>query len=181
LPFGNSVFKPNLEVQVTKIFFSLVSSILIFASFSAASNYPSDMTMFTDPVKVVGPLSITRGMQYSGYTVLEIYYNGYLKDISSPIYLTAVAHYQKGDVTHTFKMQPRNGQFYVRLTKGCLIGKLGGCETWGTTEMQDLLYFADYYTRLNALDIDFAISNEMGQWDSNLDANYQFHFPQRNY
>lgn len=166
---------------MTKHFFASICSFFIFSSVGYTSNYPSDMTMYQDPVKAVGPLSITRGMQYSGYVVLEINYNGYLKNIASPIFLTAIAHYQNGDVVRTFKLAPRNGQFHVRLTKGCLVGKLGGCETWSTPDMQALLYFADYFSHLNALDIDFAVSNQLGQWDSNFGENYQFHFPQRNY
>jgi hypothetical protein len=163
-------------------FFSALLTLTVFFSLSTmASNYPSDMTMFQEQPVTQGPLTVTRGLQYSGKAVLEIDYNGYLKNIDSPIYLTATVHYQNGDVTKVFQMQNWGSVYHVRLTAGCLVGAMGGCAAIGTDDMKDLLVYAQYANRLNGLDIDFAVSNSFNQWDSSLGGNYSFHFLQNSH
>lgn len=158
--------------------FLLALNIMFLGAAAMASNYPADYPVYSD-TRQDGPVKIQRSLQGGGYVALEIDYTGELSHANSPLWVTVIANYTDGQRVHSFPMvNDGNGTYHVRVTNGCLVGKLGGCAAEGTPEMKDLLQWAsDYGYTLNALDVEFTFSTENGQWDPSQYRNYRFQFP----
>jgi hypothetical protein len=164
---------------------TLALTLTFFTTPSVASNYPADME-FNTSCQERGPVKVCRGMQGGGYTSLHIYYKGALLKASG-LKAYVQVNYLDGIRSGLFNMDPLypapyDTQATVRITGGCLVGKLGGCVTSGTQEMRDLLFWAQNHMILNALDLEVAFvsdSQELG-WDNQggFGINYKFSFPQ---
>ncbi len=146
------------------------------------SEYPYDMATFVS-CQSDGPVRLCRGSQISyALPVLDITYeNGVLEPKKLSVF--AKINYQNGARQATFAKLDGRGPddvAFFRLTGGCLVGKLGGCEQAGTAPMRDLLQWAGRSGgALNALDVALAFVDDAGTWDSHYGANYRFHFDQQ--
>jgi hypothetical protein len=156
----------NLALTISLFFASIMAS---------ASNYPGDMAI-KKSCQENGPVKVCRAIQYPGFAVLDIAYSGTLtldKDLSAYVKV----NYQDGSKDILVPMHSNR----ARITGGCLVGIAGGCQVYGTEAMRDVLVWAQQPNDmiLNALDLEIAITNGQGIWDSNLSENYHFHFSQQ--
>lgn len=163
-----------------KTFFCLLFGMSLLAQ---ASEYPSDYSA-NSSCQTQDPVTVCRAVQIGPkLAVLDIYYSGRLRN-SSKISAWIKINYADGNRQATFQMtpyNPENQQFHFRVTGGCLVGTLGGCEQRGTEQMRDLLAWAQQYNgKLNALDLNLAFFNDNGIWDNNNNpgGNYHFYFPE---
>jgi hypothetical protein len=155
----------------------MVLGLMLVAPSASGSSYPADFSVYVESPVWVGPISVVRSVQAGGAIVLDITYVGELARANEPLWLTAVVNYMSGQRVKTFRMEHAGkGTFKLRLTTGCLAGESGRCTKFATDDMRDLLYWAANYYHLNALDIQFAVSNVRGEWDSDFGRNYRFSF-----
>ncbi len=159
--------------------FSVLLAMLIFSPWAVASNYPSDMPIWSDSQTMDGA-HIERQMQGSGAVALNIKYTGSLAN-SSGVSVLIMINYYDGQRQLLIPMNNFGSHWEVRVTNGCLIGMLGGCEQYGTDEMRELLYWASWQRPgkmfLNRLSVGLAFVNDNGQWDSRDGRNFSFDFP----
>lgn len=169
------------------IIFCSVVLVSFFSSLVVASNYPSDMEIKSE-CQEKGAIRVCRGMQISGFAVLNIYYNGFLKNVES-LRVYVKINYKDGSRAETFPMiqipsTTSDTHSFVKITGGCLIGSMGGCKVTGTPEMKNLLLWAQqpYNYILNELSLELAFFADGYEWDNNLGygSNYRFHFNHSN-
>jgi hypothetical protein len=146
---------------------------------SPQSEYPYDYATLGE-CQQSGPVRLCRAYQmFYGLAVLDIDYAGQAVDRESMSAFVRV-NYQDGPRQGAFPLRLPGASGQVRVTGGCLVGKLGGCEQQGTAAMRDLLQWAQRPDRgLNALDVEIAVVDGAGHWDSQDGANYRFHFAER--
>lgn len=167
---------------------AIVFIITNVSSVSFSSNYPVDMTMKSE-CQNNGSVRLCRAVQYSGYAVLDIYYDGFLiKEPGLKAYIQI--NYQEESRSGLFTMRAYNPAPYatpafVRITAGCIVGEMGGCKENGTSEMRNLLFWAQQPTNyiLNELDLEIAFvsDSQSAGWDNKngFGTNYKFHFSQK--
>lgn len=147
-----------------------------------ASEYPADAGYLVDS-QTNGSVKVSRVVQYGTQALaLNLEYTGFLlEDTTGPLTALFIVHYQDGDRQIRVPMT-RQGYTVAtaRVTDGCLVGMLGGCETLGTEEMKNFLYWAHAGSKQNALKLEIAIDAGYGDWDSNSDhGNYKLEFPEK--
>ncbi len=144
-----------------------------------SSNYPADLPKRSD-FQSHGPAHIQRDLQYSGAIALNVEYRGELSKSSSVAVVLKII-YHDGIREALFEMTPVEGGWTTRVTNGCLVGMMGGCQTQGTDEMKDLLFWASRVPMtLNALHVELAFVDDQGKWDNNNGSNYIFVFGELN-
>jgi hypothetical protein len=164
-----------------KTFF--VSALFLF-SFAFASNYPGDYAI-KSTCQTQGPVKVCRSLQTNyNLAVVDVSYTGSLA--SSPdVKMWIQASYQDGPVSTTVSpvaqvptvspaAQVKWAEF--RVTGGCMVGILGGCTSYGSPEMADVLKWAQQMDgKLNALEIDIAFTDD-NSWDNNGVDYGTYHF-----
>lgn len=163
----------------------LVLSLLIA---SLSSNLAlADGTSLPRECQVKGPIEVCRSMQdfADGAIQLDIAYNGSLvPPYSAPnpwkrVSAWVQVNYRDESRHAVFAMERGGMSERVVLTNGCL--RMGAyCKVFATPEMRHLLYWTvNPPYRLNELDLEVAIVDENGLWDSNYGQNYRFRFAER--
>lgn len=148
---------------------------------SPKSGYPTDYSI-NSQCQTNGPVTVCRALQVGPrLAVLDITYAGGILD---PMKVSAFvkANYRDGARQGIFQ-RLNVGPFdiaRIRVTGGCVVGQLGGCAQSGTAEMRNLLLWAQQWDgTLNALDLEIALVDAAGNWDSLFGTNYKFHFDQQ--
>lgn len=167
-----------MSISIFKVSFA----VLIFSGLSNASNYPSNYPTYSDR-QTNGPVEIVRSAQGSGAVSLRILYKGPLKSSATSLFVYIKINYLSGSRQATFPMEKiftfgKFDGYTVTVTNGCLVGMMGGCALAGSDEMKHLFYWASGARGLNKLEMEIAIADGRGGWDSNYSQNYKFHFPQ---
>lgn len=148
---------------------------------STKSEYPS--TYEIDSVcSTQDSIQVCRGVQGSGAIAIHVVYSGPLATAAKPMMFIKML-YQDGPRQGLFRMEKRftnTASVEGMISNGCLVGELGGCAEGATDEMKDLLYWAGRIPLMaNAIDLEVAITDNLGNWDSKGGANYRFHFDER--
>lgn len=171
------------ENQNIKIKF-IVAAIAMITSFNAslsmAKKHPPDYAI-KKSCQNQGPVKVCRALQtWSNLAVLDIFYNGYLKN-SQGLSIWIKVNYLDGSRTLSIPVI-LNSLGSVRITGGCLVGRSKRCEILGSKKFKDLLVYAQRADgTLNALDLEIAFFDDYGSWDNNGSSHgsYHFYFPQQ--
>ena len=161
--------------------FSLVLVAVFSSSIGAlATQYPADYEVRSEE-QTQGSVAVMRSLQLNyDLAALDNAYKGPL--LGRPgLQAWVQVNYNDGPHRGIFAFNPpqAGGFAELRITGGCLASAPDdACAVPGTKLMNYLLLFAQQGDTLNALDVEIAITDGQGNWDSNNGNNYRFKFDQ---
>lgn len=165
-------------MKFQSIVFSLFATVLVFAFSNNASAYPADSGAGKTTCQFQGQnIRVCRALESTNgnYAVLDINYHG---PLTNQVKVWVRVNYQNGARTGTFDLM-NNTQAII--TGGCQVETTAGCQYSGSSQMRDLMAFAQTSDGvLNALSLDIAFVDAGGTWDNNGSngGTYHFDFPQ---